>query len=153
MTPVWPWRTCPRSNWNTPLDSTYMTCYLMRQSHWGYDWCATTYNLLILGGLRWSLKGHRPSYDGHCRFWWSLGVSATLLQPFGHREVFGACSKFLSTTKWSQTGPMQSAAGRRLVSNCRTMVFCGRRKVFVFFSSRRPLVSATGRRPTRQPPK
>ena len=86
---------------------------------------------------RWSFKGRRPSYDGHCQFWWSLGVSATLLRLFGHREVFGAWSKYLSTTKWSQRGPMQSAT-----SNCRTMVFRGRCKVFVVFSSR--WLAATG---------
>ena len=74
------------------------------QSHWGYDRWATTFNLKIISGLRWSLKGSRPSYDGQCRFWWFFGVSETscdhlvierylvhaantYLRPVGCREV------------------------------------------------------------------
>ena len=37
----------------------------------------------------------------------------------------------------------QSTTGRRLVGDCRTVVFRGRRQDFMFFSSLRPLVSAT----------
>ena len=33
MVLVWPWRTCLRPNWNTPLDYPYMTCYLKYTKH------------------------------------------------------------------------------------------------------------------------
>ena len=38
--------------------------------------------------------------------WWSLGVSGTSLRPNSHREVFDACTKYLSMTSWSQRGSL-----------------------------------------------
>ena len=115
------------------ISKTSVLSSFIGQSHWGSDRWATTCNLKILGSLWWSLKGRRPSYDGHWRFWWSLGVSTTTLRAFGHI--------------WCMpSGHREVVCSRRLVGDCRMMVFRGRRKVVVF-SSRRPLVSATGRRP------
>ena len=70
------------------------------------------------GGL-WEYQ--RPLFDQLVIERYLVHVANTSLQPVGHRDVL--CS-LLS------------------VGDCRTMVFCGWRKVFVVFSSHRPLMVA-----------
>ena len=82
----------------------------------------TTCDLKMVFGSLLKVADHRAMVTTNP--WWSLGVSATSLQPTGPvgcREVL--CS-LLS------------------VGECRTMVFSGLLKVFVLFSSHRPLIVA-----------
>ena len=104
----------------------------------------TTCNLKFLGFPQWCLKSLRASYDGHWRFSLFLGRLATSLHPFGRREVFRACSKYLSMTEWLQKGCKQSVTGLLLVADGRTMVLHGQPMVLVVFISHRPIVFVTG---------
>ena len=86
--------------------------WLIGQSHWGYNRWATTCDLKILGGLRWSLKGRRPSYDGlvnlRTGFCWPVTDRGHLYDYFND---FGRAPNtspwpvgLLSVSNWLATG-------------------------------------------------
>ena len=92
-----------------------------RQSHWGYDWWSTTCDLKILRGLRWSLKGRWPSYDGLVDLWtgfrWPVNDRGYLydhFNDFGPGEVFNWCMHQIPLH--NQLVFYQSATGRRWFS-------------------------------------